>query len=187
VVTKGSLGGTPQAEHRGDARDTALTSWSGHLRAVDRALGRRDADGARQAWERAHLAAVESLSWEGLIEAGRACLRIGSAIGSQPAAEPEARREFFAALYRACRENSLEGILRAAKAFHELGDREVVEECLGLAELRVDGEQTRRSVAALVGCLGLAPARLGADGAADAIGMAWTDAVDPEGGTRHDR
>jgi hypothetical protein len=148
---------------------------------VDRALGRRDADGARQAWERAHLAAVESPSWDGLIEAGRACLRIGNSIGSRPAAEPAARRAFFAALYRACRENSLEGILRAAKAFHELGDREAVEECLGLVELRVDGEQTRLSVVALVGRLGLARARLGASGAADAIGMAWTDTTETRG------
>ena len=121
---------------------------------MDQALGRRDVDEARRAWESAHLAAVESLGWEGLIAAGQACLRIGGAVGGRTAAEPAARRAYFAALYRACRENSFEGILSAAEAFDDLGDREVVEECLGLAELQVDGEQTRRRVAAVAGRLG---------------------------------
>ena len=135
-------------------RDASLTSpWSGHLRSVDRALGQSDLAGARQAWENAHLAAVESLSWEGLIATGHACLRVGGAMGTRPAAEATARRAYFAALYRACRENSFDGILRAAEAFDDLGDREVVEECLGLAELQVDGDTTRQRLSALVGRL----------------------------------
>jgi hypothetical protein len=132
-------------------------SWRDHVRAVDRALGKRDVEGAQQAWENAHLAAVESLSWEGLLAAGEACLRIGGAIGARVTAEPAARRAYFAALYRACRENSFEGILRTAEAFANLGDREVVEECVGLVELQVDGEQRRRRVAAIIGRLGGMP------------------------------
>ncbi|HWC01932.1 MAG TPA: hypothetical protein VHF87_04105, partial [Methylomirabilota bacterium] len=135
-------------------RTALLAAWTGHLRAVERALGRNDVDGARQAWQSAHLAAVESRSWEGLIATGQACLRIGGATGSRPASEPAARRAYFAALYRACRANSFDGILHAAEAFADLGDREVVEECLGLAELQAsDGDQTRQRVAALVGRL----------------------------------
>ena len=130
-------------------------SWRDHLRAVDRALGKQDVEGARRAWESAHLAAVESLSWEGLLAAGESCLRIGSAVGERASAEPVARRAYFAALYRACRENSFEGILRTAEAFANLGDREVVEECAGLAELQVDGDQRRRRVAAVIGRLGM--------------------------------
>jgi hypothetical protein len=156
------------------ARDTGLTSsWRGHLRAVDLALGRRDVDEARRAWQSAHLAAVESLSWEGLIAAGHACLRIGGAAGGRPAAEPAARRAYFAALYRACRANSFDGILRAAEAFADLGDREVVEECLGLAELLVDGEQTRRRVVAFVGRMGVIHTPSNGDGgSAGATGVA---------------
>ena len=135
---------------------TLPPAWNGHLRAVEHALGRNDLDGARQAWESAHLAAVESLSWEGLIATGQACLRIGGATGGRPSAEPAARRAYFAALYRACRANSFDGILCAAEAFADLGDREVVEECLGLAELQGEGEPTRRRVAALAGRLGSA-------------------------------
>ena len=112
-------------------REGSLPAWNGHLQSVDRALGQSDLDGARRAWENAHLAAVESLSWEGLIATGHACLRVGGATGARPAAEATARRAYFAALYRACRENSFDGILRAAEAFDDLGDREVVEECLG--------------------------------------------------------
>ncbi len=132
------------------AHDVGFTRpWSGHLQSVDRALGLRDLDGAKRAWESAHLAAVESLSWEGLIATGHAWLRIGGATGARHTAEATARRAFFAALYRACRENSFDGILHAAEAFHDLGDREVVEECLGLAELQVDGEPTRKRLSTL--------------------------------------
>jgi hypothetical protein len=146
-------------EHATTARrEVSLPAWSGHLQNVDRALGQRDLDGARRAWENAHLAAVESLSWEGLIATGHACLRVGGATGARPSAEATARRAYFAALYRACRENSFDGILRAAEAFDDLGDREVVDECLGLAELQVDGEAARLRLSALVGRLGAAPA-----------------------------
>jgi hypothetical protein len=131
---------------------------------VDRALGQRDVEAAQRAWESAHLAAIESLSWEGLLETGRACLRIGGASGGRPTAEPAARRAYFAALYRACRENSFEGILRLAEAFEDLGDYEVMEECLGLVELQADGDRTRQHVAALAGRRSPAPATAGTGG-----------------------
>jgi hypothetical protein len=150
----GSNGKAPAVKLGTHTQNASLpSSWNGHLRAVERALGRHDVDGARQAWESAHLAAVESLSWEGLIATGQACLQIGHASGGRRAAEPAARRAYFAALYRACRANSFDGILCAAEAFADLGDREVVEECLGLAELQGEGEPTRLRVAALVGRL----------------------------------
>jgi hypothetical protein len=154
MSTPGANGEAAAAKHGANGRSTALPpAWNGHLRAVERALGRNDVDGARQAWESSHVAAVESLSWEGLIATGQACLRIGRTTGGRPSAEPAARRAYFAALYRACRANSFDGILCAAEAFADLGDREVVEECLGLAELQAEGESTRLRVAALVGRL----------------------------------
>jgi hypothetical protein len=62
---------------------------------------------------------------------------------------------------------------RAAEAFDDLGDREVVEECLGLAELQVDGEQTRRRVVDFVGRLGVKQEPANGDGApAGAAGTA---------------
>jgi hypothetical protein len=130
-------------------RPAAGGAWSGHLRAMDRALARSDADGALRAWEQAHLAAVESLTWEGLIAAGEAYLRVGQATRASQAAEAVARRAYFAALYRACRENSLDGVLRAAAAFAALDDHDVVDECLGLAELLAGDDEGRRHLAAL--------------------------------------
>jgi hypothetical protein len=147
----------------------------GHLRA---------GDGAQRVRENARLAAGEGPGWEALIEAGRACLRLGGGTGGPPTAKLAARRAYFAALYRACRENSFDGILRAAEAFADLGDRDVVEECLGLAALRAEGEQTRRRVAAFGERLGLTHTPLKADTAAD-IGVVWTDAA-RAGGERYD-
>lgn len=117
-----------------------------------RPFGAVDREGA------GHLAAVESLGWDDLIAIGDARLRIGSAGGARPSGELAARRVYFAALYRACRAESLEGILRAAEAFADLGDGDVVEECLGLIELKVDDEEARRRVAALIQRLGPAQA-----------------------------
>ncbi len=142
---------TRMAERATDAHGVSVAArWARPFGAVDR--------------ERAgHLAVVESLGWDDLIAIGDARLRVGSAVGARPSGELAARRVYFAALYRACRAESLEGILRAAEAFADLGDGDVVEECLGLAELKVDGEEARRRVSALVQRLGAAQtARSGA-------------------------
>jgi hypothetical protein len=111
---------------------------------------RGNLDGVRQPRQAGPVGAVESLSWEDLIAIGDARLRVGGAVGARPSGELAARRVYFAALYRACCEESLEGILRAAEAFADLGDGEVVEECLGLAELKVESEEAHRRASALV-------------------------------------
>jgi hypothetical protein len=156
VITPGSVTETVLKEQRPDAYDAAPgPTWRAHLRALDHALGHCDVAGARRAWEHAHLAAYDSPGWEGLIAAGRASLRIaGGDVDGIPGASA-ARRAYFTALYRACRENSFEGILCAAEAFGELGDHEVVEECLGLAEFQLDGPRVRRRVAAFARRLGV--------------------------------
>jgi hypothetical protein len=146
-----------------DVREVGLApTWSTHLKAAERALGRQDGAGALRAWEHAHLAAVESLSWEGLIAAGHAYLRIGRTVSPLQGAEATARRAYFAALYRACRDNSFDGVLRAADAFAELGDRDVVDECLGLAELLADGEEPRRRLTTMLDRFGTRSGERGA-------------------------
>ena len=154
---------------------TLTASWTGHLRTMDRALGHSDVDEARRAWDSAHLAAVESFSWEGLIATGHAYLQLGGAVGARSSAEPMARRGYFAALYRACRDNSFEGIIHAAEAFANLGDREVVEECLGLAALHVDGEGGGNGCRVSPSVWESQPTPSNVDGAASASGAAaWT-------------
>lgn len=126
--------------------------WAVHLRAARNALAERNVRAAVRAWDDAHLAAVGSARWEGLIEVGDIALRIGGTDGRRGDAEATARKAYFAALFRARQRDSLEGVLRTAQAFAELGDGQVVEECLGLAELmaadRGDAEGRVRAVAA---------------------------------------
>jgi uncharacterized heparinase superfamily protein len=130
---------------------TPEAPWAAHLRAAESALAQRNLRAAVQAWDCAHLAAVGSLSWEGLIEVGDTYLRIGQASGLRNTTLATARRSYFAGLFRACQKDSLEGILRTAEAFTGLGDAQVVEECLGLAELLAAGDPSAQSrVAAFV-------------------------------------
>jgi hypothetical protein len=117
--------------------------WVAPLRALHQALGRRDVPAATRAWEQAHIAALESLHWDGLIQAGDACLRIDELAGAGHAARTTARRAYFTALYRACQANSFDGILQAAEAFARLGDWQVVDECVGLAELLTETAEAR--------------------------------------------
>ena len=134
---------------------------------MDRALGQRDLDEARRAWESAHLAAVESFELGRTDRDGTGLSadrrRHGGSDGRRAGSPASATSPPCTAR---ARQNSFEGILRAAEAFDDLGDRDVVEECLGLVELQADGEQTRREVMALVGRLGVRRASANGDGAA---------------------
>ena len=123
--------------------------WTSHLGAVREALAQKNLGAAVRAWEQAHLAAVGSWRWEGLIEVGDVYLRIGDASGARKASEATARKAYFAALFRACQRDSCEGILRIAQAFADLGDRQVVEECVGLAELVAPDDEARVEVRAV--------------------------------------
>lgn len=130
--------------------EDGLAPWSAPIQTAYQALVQRDVKAARHAWEEAHLAAVGSARWDGLIEVGDAYLRIGLASGSREAAEATARKAYFAALFRACQKESFDGILRTAEAFAALGDRQVVEECTGLAELLAPDEDARSRVRSLL-------------------------------------
>src|SRR2546426_11941578 len=81
-------------------------SWAAHLRAAEQALARRNLRATVRAWDAAHLAAVGSLHWEGLIEVGDAYLRIGQESGLPDATLATVRRVYFAALFRACQKDS---------------------------------------------------------------------------------
>jgi hypothetical protein len=109
---------------------------------------------AIRAWDDAHPVDTDSSSWAGLLEVGDAYLRIGVASGSRQASEAAAREAYFAALLRARQTDSLEGVLGAAGAFAGLGDREVVEECLGLAALLAQEDGLRARIRAILKQLG---------------------------------
>jgi hypothetical protein len=117
-----------------DAAQTAEVPWLAHLRAVEAALVRMDLGAAERAWQDAYLAALGSWRWDGMLEVAGAYLRIGQAAGRQQSSAARARNLYLAALFRAREQRSLDGVLRTAEAFARLGDRDMVQQCLRMAE-----------------------------------------------------
>src|SRR5215510_6837357 len=87
------------------------------IRAMDEALAKGDLRTALRAREDARLAALGSPGWEGLVLLGDATLRLGLNSGLRSAMEPAARRAYLFALYRARRQESIEGVVRVTEAF----------------------------------------------------------------------
>jgi hypothetical protein len=99
------------------------TQWVTHVAAVDAALQANDLPAARKAWQAAYGAALASRRWEAYTEVAGAHLRIAELAGTSGA--PSARSLYLSALFRARDAGSRDGLLRAADAFDQLGDREV--------------------------------------------------------------
>ena len=108
--------------------------WSMSLERADEALREGDVAQAVAWWREARMEALRDRGWEGLIEVGDASRRLGMRGGFRSGGETLARDAYMTALLRARREQSLDGILRAATAFGELGDREVAAHALRIAE-----------------------------------------------------
>ena len=109
-------------------------AWTPPLSRVDEALQDGDLAAAMAWWREARMTAIRSGEWEALIEVGDASRRLGEASGLRQDADSQAREAYLAALLRAERQRSLEGVLRAAGAFGELGDREVAAQAIRIAE-----------------------------------------------------
>lgn len=108
--------------------------WTVHITKIDDALGRRDVSAAVRAWSDGYSAALGSRHWEGMLDVGDAYLRIGDASGFRKASEPKARQLYLGAFFRARAQRSLDGVLRAARAFAALGDYEVAQQFVRAAE-----------------------------------------------------
>ena len=120
------------------------TPASGYLEAVDRALRIGNVSAAEAAWHDAHGAALRGGRWEDLIAVGDAYLRIGEAAHQRTMALPRARQAYLAGLFRARRDGTVTGALRAAEAFAALGDREVAEQSLHVAAALALGSRRPR-------------------------------------------
>jgi hypothetical protein len=107
-------------------------AWATTLRELDRGLSAGDLTVADSAWPQAWSAAVASRRWEALIAVGDSTRRLGELSDTRPQSDAKARRAYRLAYHRAQTEGSLEGLLRAAEAFAELGDRDVVQAILGV-------------------------------------------------------
>lgn len=105
-------------------------AWQAQLQKVDDALAQNDVARAQMVWREAYAAALKSRHWEGMVAVGDAYRRVGELGGFRKSSELKARESYLTALFRARSQGSLDGVLRAAQAFAELGDREVVEQCI---------------------------------------------------------
>lgn len=110
------------------------TGWSAPLERADEALREGDVARAQAWWREARMEALRSGGWEGMIEVGDASRRLGARAGRRRDGEALARDAYMTALLRARREHSVDGVLRAAVAFGELGDRDVVAHAVRIAE-----------------------------------------------------
>jgi hypothetical protein len=121
------------AERGADPPLRSDTSWASSLREMEEATARGDIRVAVRLRDETYRAAVNSRTWEGFLAAGDAVLRLGDLTQNRGAAEPDARRLYLAALFRARSQYSLDGVLQATDAFARLGDRDVVGQGLAIA------------------------------------------------------
>jgi hypothetical protein len=133
AITAALIGAAPTyRESRGGA---TTPPWVVPLQRLNTALASPNVTAAEEAWHEAHRAALGSRQrWDGLIEVGEAYLRIGEVADERQATQPTARRLYLTALFRARQQGSLDGVLGTAEAFAALGDREVVIQCLRVAD-----------------------------------------------------
>jgi hypothetical protein len=129
----------------GRGRDNTL--WRAYLDLVGKELEQGHIDVAVRMWHDAYGAALESGSWESMIAVGDAFMSIGRASGTPRGARMNARDAYLTALIRARRDHSVDGALRSAEAFRQLGDRAVVEQSLHIAgQLAAGDEQAQAKV-----------------------------------------
>lgn len=119
---------------------------------IGAALATGDVTGALRAWEETYGATLESRRWEGFADAGDAYLRIARASGSPSDGISRARDLYLSALLRASSSGSLDGVLRLASAFVDLGDDEVVTHSLRIAR-RLAGAHPRPGLQEHLGTL----------------------------------
>lgn len=141
LLALGRVGMAPDGAEGGEP------SWMAHIRAMDAALVARDVKTADWAWHEAYSSALGSRTWEGMLAVGQAYLRIGQATGSRTAATARARRAYLAALVRARAQGAVEGTLLVAQAFADLGDRDMADQCLRVAQTLADRSKDAASVA----------------------------------------
>jgi hypothetical protein len=107
--------------------------WGAYIQAMDDALGRGDFYAADLARQTASLMALGSRRWDAMADVGDAYVRFVASPGASPTLQPEARRIYRSALFRAREQGSIEGVLRVSEAFAALGDKEVAREGLAIA------------------------------------------------------
>jgi hypothetical protein len=112
----------------------AQLAWQARLLSVEQAMAAGDVAKAELLWREAYAAALKSRHWEGMVAVADTYRALGARAGFRAAAVAKARQAYLTALFRARSEGSLAGVLITADRFAELGDREVVEQCIRVAQ-----------------------------------------------------
>ncbi len=123
----------PAATPRTETVDKTV-AWGTYLAMADTALAQRDLTAADRAWREAHAAALRTRAWRPLVEVGDVAVRLSAVDSGRGPYVARARELYLAALTRARAERSVDGVLQVAEAFHGIGDHQVVEQCLLVAE-----------------------------------------------------
>jgi len=114
--------------------DASEAAGGDDIHTVDAALSRGDLGAAEQVAQQAYASARGSRSWESMVAAGDAYRRIAEVSSTRSPARAKARDAYLAGLFRARQQQSLPGVFQVAEAFAALGDRELVNTCLRVAE-----------------------------------------------------
>jgi hypothetical protein len=120
AVANSATVGTAETPTALDAR------WREPLGRAEAALAEGQARRAEEAWEEAQRAAMRATTPPtGLVDVGRAYLRIGEAAHDRQTAVSRARVLYLRALFRARERGDVDGIAAASQAFASLGDCEM--------------------------------------------------------------
>ena len=116
------------------AAEADAAPWGEAIDRMDRAIAAGDDSAAQGAMHDAYVVALASRRWDGMIAVGDAYLRLGAATSEERVERANARQAYLTAFFRARKEQSIDGVLRATEAFSDLGDRAVAAQCLKTAE-----------------------------------------------------
>jgi hypothetical protein len=144
----------PTADARVGRAPAVEAPWGCPLRSLEAALEKGNGSSANRAWQEGYAAALASGGWEEYLAMGDAIRRIANATGSRSLGEARWRSLYLAALFRARQQGAVAGVLRAAEAFADLGEGEIVEECLVVARglaARVGDREAALRLQALTG------------------------------------
>src|SRR5262245_14982865 len=142
----------PGPRGRATANASELAS-SHYVHTVEAALNRGDVGAADQVAQQAYAAARGSQSWESMVAAGDAYRRLAAVSSRRPHALGKARGVYLEGLFGARQQQSLPGVFQVAEAFAALGDRDLVNTSLRIAETvaaRVADPQAREQARASV-------------------------------------
>ena len=117
-----------------DGQTPSEDSTAERITAIGEAVQRGDLATARAAWHDAYRSLRRTRDWQGMAALGDIALGIAGASRTRQPWEGDARQAYLGALFRARAEASLDGVLRATGAFATLGDRDIAEEGLRIAE-----------------------------------------------------